>query len=134
MTITLRADAQPSATPYKTLDRAQIELGFVHAVKNAGRKIGRRGKALGLMDLPALCGSLQNYFGHVRFDSRVGWPAGISAPSLLGTLPAFCQRLCNLARAFDEKPCHRAQRAMLQGHDCNRRGLNWKLNRQHFDR
>jgi hypothetical protein len=70
MTITLRADAQPSATPYKTLDRAQIELGFVHAVKNAGRKIGRRGKALGLMDLPALCGSLQNYFGHVRFDSR----------------------------------------------------------------
>src|SRR5437016_2302933 len=57
-----------------------------------------------------------------------------AVPSLLGTLLGFCQRLCNLSRPFDKKPCHRAQRAMLQGHDCNRRWLSWELNRQHFDR
>jgi hypothetical protein len=35
----------------------------------------------------------------------------------VGRLTAFRHRLCNLARAFDEKSCHRAQRAMLQGRE-----------------
>jgi tripartite-type tricarboxylate transporter receptor subunit TctC len=45
----------------------------------------------------------------------------------------FCQRLHDFTHVLDEKPRERAQRAVLQSHDCERELVRWQFNRQRFE-
>jgi hypothetical protein len=46
---------------------------------------------------------------------------------------SLCRSLCDFAGAVDEKPCDRAERAVLQGDDSIRPARHWQFNGQHLE-